>query len=52
MKAESTVDSMPDGDGKMMAQKEMAMAQEALLSGKIGACGMHLGKAMHAGMTK
>jgi hypothetical protein len=52
MKAESMVDSMPDGDGKIAAQKEMAMAQEALLSGKIGACGMHLGKAMHAGMAK
>jgi hypothetical protein len=52
MKAEATVDSMPDGDGKIMAQKEMAMAQEALLSGKMGACGMHLSKAMHAGMAK
>ena len=52
MKAESMVDSMPDGDGKIVAQKEMAMAQEALLSGKIGACGMHLDKVMHAGMAK
>ncbi len=52
MKAEATVDSMADGDGKIMAQKEMAMAQEALLSGKMGACGMHLSKAMHAGMAK
>jgi hypothetical protein len=52
MKAEATVDSMADGDGKIMAEKEMAMAQEALLSGKMGACGMHLSKAMHAGMAK
>jgi hypothetical protein len=28
------------------------MAQEAMLSGKTGACGMHLTKAMHAGMAK
>ena len=52
MKAETTVESMPDGDGKIMAQKEVAMAQDAMLSGKIGACGMHLSKAMHAGMAK
>ena len=30
MKAEATVDSMADGDGKIMAQKEMAMAQGSL----------------------
>jgi hypothetical protein len=41
-----------DGDGKIVAQKEMAMAQEALLSGKISACGLHLSKAIHAGMAK
>ncbi len=35
-----------------MAQKEMAMAQDSMLNGKMGACGMHLGKAMHAGMAK
>ena len=52
MKAETTVESMPDGDGKIMAQKEVAMAQDAMLSGKTGACGMHLNKAMHAGMAK
>ena len=52
MKAEATVDSMADGDGKIMAQKEMAMAQEAMLSGKMGACGMHLTKAMHVGTAK
>jgi hypothetical protein len=52
MKAETMVDSMADGDGKFVAQKEIAMAQEAMLSGKTGACGMHLTKAMHAGMAK
>jgi hypothetical protein len=43
---------MADGEGKMMAQKEVAMAQTAMLDGKMGACGMHLNKAMHAGMMK
>ena len=52
-KTESMIESMADGDGKIMAQKEMAMAQDSMLSGKMGACGMHLGKAMHdAGMAK
>ena len=52
MKVETMVDSMADGDGKIMAQKEVAMAQEAMLSGKMGACGMHLTKAMHVGTAK
>jgi hypothetical protein len=52
-KTESTIENMADGDGKIAAQKEMAMAQDAMLGGKMGACGMHLSKAMHsAGMTK
>ena len=51
-KTESMVDAMADGEGKIVAQKEMALAQEAMLSGKMGACGMHLSKAMHAGMAK
>src|SRR5216683_2347835 len=41
--------SMADGAGKIAAQKEVAQAQEALLGGKIGACAMHLSRAMHAG---
>jgi hypothetical protein len=28
------------------------MAQDAMLSGKMGACGLHLSKAMHTGMAK
>src|SRR5216684_8298013 len=40
---------MADGAGKIAAQKEVAQAQEALLGGKIGACAMHLSRAMHAG---
>ena len=51
-KTETMIESMADGEGKMMAQKEMAMAQDAMLGGKMGACSMHLGKAMHAGMAK
>jgi hypothetical protein len=46
------IENMADGDGKWMAQKEVAMAQDAMLSGKMGACGMHLSKAMHASMGK
>ena len=51
-KTETAVEAMADGEGKMMAQKEVAMAQTAMLDGKMGACAMHLGKAMHAGMMK
>jgi hypothetical protein len=51
-KTESMIDTMADGEGKIMAQKEIALAQDAMLSGKMGACGMHLSKAMHAGMAK
>lgn len=52
-KTETMIESMADGDGKIAAQKEMAMAQDAMLGGKMGACGTHLSKAMHdASMTK
>mgnify|MGYP003694476181 CR=1 FL=1 len=47
-KTETMIENMADGEGKMMAQKEIAAAQDALLSGKMGACSMHLSKAMHA----
>jgi hypothetical protein len=43
---------MADGPNRMMGQKEIAMAQGAMLDGKMGACAMHLSKAMHAGMMK
>ncbi|MEA2911538.1 MAG: hypothetical protein QOJ15_3619 [Bradyrhizobium sp.] len=48
-KTESAVDVMADGAGKIVAQKEMAQAQDALLAGKMGACAMHLSRAMHPG---
>jgi hypothetical protein len=51
-KTESMIETMADGEGKMMAQKEVALAQTAMLDGKMGACGMHLNKAMHVGMMK
>jgi hypothetical protein len=35
-----------------MGQQEIAMAQAAMLDGKMGACAMHLSKAMHVGMMK
>ena len=51
-KTESMVEAMADGDSKFTAQKEIALAQDSMLSGKMGACGMHLSKAMHAGMAR
>ena len=51
-KTEAMIDTMADGEGRMMAQKEIAAAQGAMLDGKMGACAMHLGKAMHVGMMK
>ena len=52
MKTESMVEAMADGPDRLTSQKEIAMAQTAMLDGKMGACAMHLGKAMHMGMTK
>lgn len=49
---EAAIEAMPDGDGKNVAQKEMASAQDSMLNGKMGACGMHLNKATHAAMGK
>jgi hypothetical protein len=51
-KTEATVEVMAEGEGKIVAQKEIAMAQTAMLDGKMGACGMHLNKAMHLEMMK
>jgi hypothetical protein len=46
-KTEASIEAMADGEGKIAAQKEVALAQEAMLNGKMGACGMQLGKAVH-----
>ena len=51
-KTESMIETMADGEGKITAQKEVAQAQTAMLDGKMGACGMHLTKAMHVGTSK
>jgi hypothetical protein len=51
-KTESMIEAMADGGGKIMAQKEVAQAQDAMLNGKMGVCAAHLTKAMHAGMAK
>ncbi|HKU06902.1 MAG TPA: hypothetical protein VJR30_12610 [Bradyrhizobium sp.] len=48
-KTETMVEAMADGDAKIAAQKEVSLAQEAMLAGKMGACAAHLGKAMHVG---
>ena len=52
-KTESMIETMADGEGKSAAQKEVALAQTAMLDGKMGACAKQLNKAVHdAGMTK
>jgi hypothetical protein len=51
-KTETMIENMADGEGKIAAQKEIAAAQDAMLSGKAGACAAHLSKAMHAGTMK
>ena len=48
-KTESSVENMADGPAKFGAQREIAQAQDALLSRKMGACAMHLSRAMHGG---
>ena len=47
-KTETAIEAMADGDGKWAAEKEVAMAQSAMLDGKMGACAAYLSKAMHA----
>ena len=51
-KTETAIEAMADGEGKIVAQKEIALAQDAMLSGKMGVCGAHLSKAMHIGTAK
>ena len=51
-KTETMVETMADGDNKITAQKEIAAAQDAMLAGHMGACGMHLNKAARASMAK
>ncbi|MBW7968688.1 hypothetical protein HYH08_04535 [Bradyrhizobium sp. BR 10289] len=51
-KTETAIEAMADGDSKWVAEKEITAAQDALLNGKMGVCGMHLNKAMQATMAK
>jgi len=51
-KTEAMIENMADGDSKLAAEKELSAAQDAMLGGKMGACGMHLSKAMHSAMAK
>ena len=48
----STVDLQEVDNALNQAQKEVAQAQDALLNGKMGACAVHLSKAMHVGTMK
>ena len=51
-KTESAIEAMADGDGKWVAEKEVAAAQDSILNGKMAACGAHLSKALNATMAK
>ena len=46
-KTETMIETMANGESKLTAQKKISAAQDAMLSGKMGACGMHLSKTMH-----
>jgi hypothetical protein len=41
-----------DGESEFAAQKVISLAQEAMLSGKMAACAMHLARATQAGAAK
>lgn len=45
-KAEGGVDTMADSPAKFMAEREIAQAQDAMLSEKMSGCAMHLSRAL------
>jgi hypothetical protein len=47
-KAESGVETMADSPAKFMAEREIAQAQDAMLSGQMSGCAMHLSQALRA----
>src|SRR5882724_13226869 len=47
-KAEGGVETMADTPAKFMAEREIAQAQDAMLSGQMSGCAMHLGQALRA----
>jgi hypothetical protein len=52
MKTENAVEAMADGPNKSTGQKEIMLAQTAMLDGKMGECAVHIHHAMQAGMVK
>ena len=47
-KAEGGVETMADSPAKFMAEREIAQAQDAMLSGNMSGCAMHLSRALRA----
>jgi hypothetical protein len=47
-KAEGGVETMADSPAKFTAEREIAQAQDEMLSGKMAGCAMHLGQALRA----
>ena len=47
-KAEGGVETMADGPAKFLAEREIAQAQDAMLSGQMSGCAMHLSQALRA----
>jgi hypothetical protein len=47
-KAEGGVETMADGPTKFVAEREIAQAQDAMLSGNMSGCSMHLSRALRA----
>jgi hypothetical protein len=47
-KAEGQVETMADGPGKFTAERDIAQAQDAMLSGEMSGCAMYLSRAMRA----
>ena len=51
-KTEAAVEAMADNEVKFAAEKEVSLAQDAMLNNKWGACGAHLSKAAEESMAK
>ncbi|WP_375783163.1 hypothetical protein ACE10Z_25130 [Bradyrhizobium sp. Pha-3] len=51
-KTEAAVEAMADNEVKFAAEKEVSLAQDAMLNNKWGACGEHLSKAAEGSMAK
>src|SRR5215471_4737669 len=48
-RTQGAVETMVDGPGKLMAEREIGQAQDAMINGKMSGCAMHLSRAMRAG---